>query len=114
MAPGATKVDRDRLLPGDLVFFRDDSGYVHHVGMSLGGKKFIHAPHTGDQVKISSLNEAYYAQHFTGGRRFDPAVAALDSPDDTGRHGAGPLKHDAAEVERSGTALFRAIEAQEA
>ena len=74
MAPGATKIDRDHLLPGDLIFFRDDSGYVHHVGMSLGGKKFIQAPHTGDVVKISSLNEAYYAQHFTGGRRFDPAL----------------------------------------
>ena len=71
---GRDEVDRDHLLPGDLIFFRDDSGYVHHVGMSLGGKKFIHAPHTGDVVKISSLNEAYYAQQFTGGRRFDPAL----------------------------------------
>jgi hypothetical protein len=35
-------VDRDALLPGDLVFFEDTSGFIHHVGMSLGGDKFIH------------------------------------------------------------------------
>lgn len=39
------------LAPGDLVFFRQDA----HVGIYLGGGWFIHAPHTGDVVKISSL-----------------------------------------------------------
>ncbi len=70
-AAGATKVGRKHLLPGDLVFFRDASGYVHHVGMSLGGDRFIEAPRTGLSVRISSLNDPYYAQQFTGGRRFD-------------------------------------------
>jgi cell wall-associated NlpC family hydrolase len=65
-----TEVARSDLRPGDLVFFRDASGYVHHVGMSTGGDRFIHAPHTGDVVKISSLTEAYYSQQFTGGRRY--------------------------------------------
>ena len=49
--PNGTKVSRNKLLPGDLVFFRDPTGYVHHVGISLGGDKFLHAPHTGDVVK---------------------------------------------------------------
>jgi hypothetical protein len=117
LAEGATKVGRRRLLPGDLVFFRDDTGYVHHVGMSLGGDKFIHAPHTGDVVKISSLKEPYYAEQFAGGRRFDPAVARpVDSPIDEHKVARArvALEHDAAEVARPGTALFRAIEAQEA
>ena len=74
-----TEIGRHHLLPGDLVFFRDSTGDVHHVGMSLGGDKFIHAPHTGDVVKISSLNESYYADQFTGGRRFAHADAAGDS-----------------------------------
>jgi hypothetical protein len=74
LAPGATKVGRKHLLPGDLVFFRDASGDVHHVGMSLGGDRFIEAPRTGLRVRISSLKEPYYAQQFTGGRRFDAAV----------------------------------------
>ena len=71
LAAGAQKVGRKHLLPGDLVFFRDASGYVHHVGMSLGGDRFIEAPRTGLNVRISSLNDPYYAQQFTGGRRFD-------------------------------------------
>ena len=62
-------VDRDSLQPGDLVFFQDSTGYVHHVGMYLGNDKFIQAPHTGDVVKISSLDEPYYAGQFAGGRR---------------------------------------------
>ena len=74
LATNGTAVKRSELLPGDLVFFRDASGYVHHVGMSLGGDKFMHAPHTGDVVKISSLDEPYYKEQFTGGRRFDDAA----------------------------------------
>ena len=40
------------LQPGDLVFF---SG-LGHMGMYIGGGQFIHAPHTGDVVKISSMS----------------------------------------------------------
>ncbi len=61
-------VDRSHLVPGDLIFFEHD-GDVHHVGMYLGGGRFLHAPHTGDVVKISSLDDAYYAEQFAGGRR---------------------------------------------
>ena len=64
-----TPVDRSSLRPGDLVFFKDSTGYVHHVGMYLGNDQFIQAPHTGDVVKISSLDEPYYAGQFAGGRR---------------------------------------------
>ena len=64
-------VRRAELLPGDLVFFRDPSGYVYHVGISMGGDKFLHAPRTGDVVKVASLDEPYYKAQFTGGRRFD-------------------------------------------
>ena len=68
---------RAGLLPGDLVFFRDGSGNVHHVGMSLGGDKFVHAPHTGDVVKVSSLNERYYASSSPAGAAtgVDPGAA---------------------------------------
>jgi cell wall-associated NlpC family hydrolase len=65
-----TPIDRNHLRPGDLVFFRNASG-IHHVGMALGDGKFIHAPHTGDVVKISSLDDPAYAQEFAGARRFD-------------------------------------------
>jgi cell wall-associated NlpC family hydrolase len=58
-------VSRDQLQPGDLVFF-DGLG---HMGMYIGGGQFIHAPHTGDVVKISSLDEAWYASTYVGARR---------------------------------------------
>ena len=75
-AGNGSPVRRGELLPGDLVFFRDPSGYVHHVGMSLGGDRFIHAPRTGDVVKEANLNEPYYRQQFAGGRRFGAAAPA--------------------------------------
>jgi cell wall-associated NlpC family hydrolase len=58
-------VPRDQLAPGDLVFF-DGLG---HVGIYIGGGQFVHAPHTGDVVKISSLNDSWYAATFVGARR---------------------------------------------
>ena len=67
-------VDRQHLRAGDMVFFQDSSGYVHHVGMYIGDDKFLHAPHTGDVVKISSLDEPYYAHQFAGGRRMDTSA----------------------------------------
>jgi cell wall-associated NlpC family hydrolase len=47
-----TPIDRSNLQPGDLVFFNGDS----HMGMYIGGGQFVHAPHTGDVVKISGLD----------------------------------------------------------
>jgi cell wall-associated NlpC family hydrolase len=74
-APGGRHIGRKDLLPGDLVFFRDETGDVHHVGISTGGDEFIHAPHTGGVVHASSLDEPYYRDEFIGGRRFAPAGA---------------------------------------
>ncbi|MFM7617480.1 MAG: C40 family peptidase [Actinomycetes bacterium] len=45
------KVAYQDLQPGDLVFFYSD---LHHVGIYIGGGMMIHAPQTGDVVKISS------------------------------------------------------------
>ncbi len=53
------------LQPGDLVFF-DGLG---HVGIYIGGGEFIHAPHTGDVVRIDSLSEGWYAATYDGARR---------------------------------------------
>lgn len=48
------RVSRDNLAPGDLVFF--GRGTIHHVGIYVGGGNFVHAPSTGDVVKVSSLS----------------------------------------------------------
>jgi cell wall-associated NlpC family hydrolase len=57
-------VSMGNLAPGDLVFFNG----LTHVGIYIGGGQFIHAPHTGDVVKISSLS-GWYASTFAGARR---------------------------------------------
>jgi peptidoglycan DL-endopeptidase CwlO len=57
-------VSFDQLQAGDLVFF-DGLG---HVGLYVGGGMFIHSPHTGDVVKVSSLS-GWYSSSFVGARR---------------------------------------------
>jgi cell wall-associated NlpC family hydrolase len=58
-----TPISREQLAPGDLVFF---SG-LGHMGIYIGGGQFVHAPHTGDVVKISSMDERW--GNFDGARR---------------------------------------------
>jgi peptidoglycan DL-endopeptidase CwlO len=60
-----TPVSRSQLAPGDLVFFNG----LGHMGIYIGGGQFIHAPHTGDVVKISSLSDSWYAATYVGARR---------------------------------------------
>jgi cell wall-associated NlpC family hydrolase len=54
--------------PGDLVFFRIQSGKPSHVGIYAGNNKFIHSS-TSSGVTASDLNESYYRQCFIGFRR---------------------------------------------
>jgi cell wall-associated NlpC family hydrolase len=57
-------VSRGALKPGDLVFFNG----AGHVGIYVGADKFIHAPHTGTVVQISSL-DGWYGSGYDGARR---------------------------------------------
>ena len=59
-----TPVPISDLQAGDLVFF-DGLG---HVGIYIGGGQFVHAPHTGDVVKISAM-DGWYSSSFVGARR---------------------------------------------
>jgi len=52
------------LAPADLVFF-GDGGQVSHVGIYVGDGRYIHAPQTGDVVKISSV----FRDDYTGAVR---------------------------------------------
>jgi cell wall-associated NlpC family hydrolase len=116
LASNGTQVARGQLHPGDLVFFKDPTGYVHHVGISMGGAKFLHAPHTGDVVKESSLKESYYAQQFAGGRRFDnsaPDAVAAPAPQEIAAAQAAHAR-DAADAQRPHTLTFKALSRQEA
>jgi peptidoglycan endopeptidase LytE len=56
-----TSVSRSNLKPGDLVLFGNP---VHHVGIYVGNDQYIHAPRTGEKIKISKLSgrKFYYAR----------------------------------------------------
>jgi cell wall-associated NlpC family hydrolase len=58
------RVDFNDLQPGDAVFFGSP---IHHVGMYIGGGYYLHAPRTGDYVKISKLADR---SDFAGARRY--------------------------------------------
>jgi cell wall-associated NlpC family hydrolase len=46
-------VSRSQLQPGDLVFYYSD---VHHVSIYIGGGMVVHAPHTGDHVRMATID----------------------------------------------------------
>lgn len=61
-------VSKSDLQPGDLVFFARN-GVIHHVGIYVGNGNMIHAPQTGDVVKISSIETSYRQKQYAGARR---------------------------------------------
>jgi len=63
-------VGRDDLKDGDLVFFGTSEENINHVGIYVGDGKFVHAPRRGDDIRVSSLDESYFARKFMGGRRY--------------------------------------------
>ncbi len=65
------RIDKDNLAYGDLVFFSEGWFGVSHVGIYLGGGRFVHS--VGDLgVIVSSLEEDYYKKRYTGARRVIP------------------------------------------
>lgn len=65
-----TYVEKADLLPGDFVFFENTyTEGISHVGIYIGDGKFIHASGSETGVKINSLTEAYYINHYYGARR---------------------------------------------
>ncbi|NCB51324.1 MAG: hypothetical protein EOM54_05520 [Clostridia bacterium] len=70
LAYSGEEVSASDLQPGDIILFTSSGGsYIGHTGIYIGDGNFIHAPHTGDVVKISSLSETYYTNHYWGARR---------------------------------------------
>jgi cell wall-associated NlpC family hydrolase len=65
-----TAVARSALLPGDLVFFRNSRGVIHHVGMYVGSGRMIESPATGLAVRITSLSVEPYRSQYAGARRY--------------------------------------------
>ena len=64
----ATPIKRKSLKPGDLVFF-DIDGKISHVGIYVDRDQFVHAPRTGRNVSLESLDSDYYRRAFRSGGR---------------------------------------------
>ena len=68
-----TNVEPANLQAGDLVFFDTVNGPVRqaatHVGISIGGDEFIHAPSSNGEVRVERLGSSYWAPRFVGARR---------------------------------------------
>jgi len=62
-------VSPEQLLPGDIVFFHPGPRGPQHEGLYIGNGQFVHAPHSGDVVKISSLADPAYALTYAGAVR---------------------------------------------
>ena len=62
-----TSVSKSNLQAGDLVFFNTLGG-VSHVGISLGGSKFIHAG-SSTGVTVADINSSYWAKKYVGAKR---------------------------------------------
>ena len=52
-------VDRNELRIGDVLFFKVE-GKMSHVGLYLGGRRFVHAPSSGRAVSVASLDSPFY------------------------------------------------------
>ena len=62
-------VDTSQLKPGDLVFFNTMRRTFSHVGIYLGDNHFLHAPRTGAEVRVESMENSYWVQRYNGARQ---------------------------------------------
>jgi cell wall-associated NlpC family hydrolase len=82
-APGLVDVRRQDLQPGDLVFFNTLKRTFSHVGIYIGGNRFVHAPRPGGEVRTEDMGFAYWQSRFTGARRAQMVALAPEPPIDS-------------------------------
>ncbi len=63
-------VSRQDLQDGDLVFFGASADKINHVGIYVGGGKFVHAPRRGEEIRVTSVDENYFDKRYVGARRY--------------------------------------------
>lgn len=69
-AQATAAISREELQPGDLVFFHTvRHALFSHVGIYIGDGKFIHAPRTGQSVRVEDMDTSYWLKRFSGARR---------------------------------------------
>jgi cell wall-associated NlpC family hydrolase len=68
-ASAGSPVERGDIAPGDLVFFATTGSGPTHVGIAIGGGRFIHAPKSGEVVRVESMSANYWTSRFVAARR---------------------------------------------
>jgi cell wall-associated NlpC family hydrolase len=69
MSQVGQRIDTTQLKPGDLVFFNTMRRTFSHVGIYLGDNHFLHAPRTGAEVRVESMEDSYWINRYNGARR---------------------------------------------
>jgi len=62
-------LDRDQLRPGDLVFYNTQRRPNSHVGLYIGDGKFVHAPKSGERIRVERMSLDYWKTRYNGARR---------------------------------------------
>ncbi|HVB38924.1 MAG TPA: C40 family peptidase [Vicinamibacterales bacterium] len=77
-------VARRAIRAGDLLFFHTIARGPSHVGIAIGGGRFVHAPNARGRVRVSLLSAPYWNRRFLGARRIDltpaPPVGDAGAP----------------------------------
>ena len=76
-AAATEKIEKSDLQPGDLVFFNTMRRAFSHVGIYVGGGKFIHSPKPGGEVRVEDMGESYWKRRFDGARRVNASEQAV-------------------------------------
>ena len=64
-----TEVTTRDLRAGDLVFFSTEAPGASHVGMSIGGDEFVHAPSSRGDVRVERISTSYWSSRYVGAKR---------------------------------------------
>ncbi len=65
----APLIKKDRLYPGDLVYFNTLGGRVSHIGIYVGERRFVHSPSSGGTVRMDNIDSPYWHKHFVEAKR---------------------------------------------
>ena len=71
-------VSKDKLQPGDLVFFNTLKSTFSHVGIYIGDNRFIHSPRAGGVVRVENLNTDYWAKNYNGAKRVETTDSTIN------------------------------------
>ncbi|QHE92126.1 peptidoglycan endopeptidase [Pandoraea fibrosis] len=78
MSQVGERIAKTDLKPGDLVFFNTMRRSFSHVGIYIGGDKFVHAPATGGKIRVEELNGSYWSARYNGARRVETLKASAE------------------------------------